>query len=243
MREAISNGKIDLDDFCMLQKVICWLISKTFLLRGVQEHCDLSWKNFIFSHYDKRGSILHDRPTLELKYDFDKKHQLDINNHTNRNDSVQNIHVCNSEDPLDLYLLMCKYRKMCPEQQDRFYCYALPNRNKQILDLAHFLSEDKKQPFISNLLRPVGKNKINNFCKELACDCGVVEWKKCTNHCFRAYGITKLNSLGISLAESMALARHETVGSHRTYIRGSTNSEIQRLERVFEDQANDVILT
>ena len=43
-------------------------------------------------------------------------------------------------------------------------------------------------------------------------------------------------SLGISLAESMALARHKVIGSHRTYIRGSTNSEVQRLERVFKDQ-------
>ena len=132
---------------------------------------------------------------------------------------------------------------MCPKKQRCFYCYALLNRNKQVLELAHFLSEDKEQPFISNPLRPVGKNKINDFCKELARDCGVEQWEKCTNHCFRAYGISKLNSLGINLAESMALARHRTVGSHKTYIRGGNDAEKQRLEIIYKDQTKDLILT
>ena len=100
---------------------------------------------------------------------------------------------------------------MCLPPQDRFYCYPLsPLLQKDVVNLFPGVSDANL--IRSNRNRPISKNIINGFCKDLAKNCRVTDWEKCTNHSFRQFCILKLHSLpGVSMAESMALARHNSV--------------------------------
>lgn len=63
---------------------------------------------------------------------------------------------------------------MCPKNQVCFYCYPLQVKSK-VAEMAHFFSEEPEKIYLSNPLRPVRKNKMNNFCKKLAKECEVTK--------------------------------------------------------------------
>ena len=95
----------------------------------------------------------------------------------------------------------------------------------------HFTGVEDANLIWSNSNRPIRRNTVNGFCKELAKDCHVIQWNKCTNHSFWQYGISKLHSLPkISKAESMALTWHKSVEAHRTYICGTNDTGMHCME-------------
>ena len=161
------EGLVDVNHFESLQKILCWLITKTLLLWGVKEHSELSFKVLQFVFYENKKSYLYKRPMIQILSIYDKIYQLNNSHHTDRDSSVRNIHICDADDPMDLYILLCKYRKICPPEEDRFYCYPLsPLLQKEVMNIFPGVSDVNL--ILSNRNRPIGKNIINGFCKDLA---------------------------------------------------------------------------
>ena len=59
---------------------------------------------------------------------------------------------------------------------------------------------------------------------------GCENWADFSGHAIRRWGITKLaNDPNVSISESMAASRHESVGQHWKYITTDSCSEMSRL--------------
>ena len=233
IRNGISEGKVDTDILHNLMLVMCWLMSKVFLVRGVKEHVELTLDRFVFGHINDPESNLDASPFVDLLPSFDRTHNLHLGNPTQREKVVRNIHVCDPRDPIDLYLLLQKYIKMVDPRQTRFYCY--PVSNKKINYQMQMFGGIQVH---SNPCRPVGKNAIATFCKYLAKRTGVLDWGVCTNHSWRAYGITQHGAnKNITLSEGMSLSRHISTTSYAGYVRCDPSTERNRLEGIFDQSA------
>ena len=228
IRDGIINGMVDIDKYDDLQKVL-WSLAKTFLFRGCKEHANLTWTRFEFGIYDKPGPK-EGFPYVQFLCGCDKTQSLSVANHTILTSDVRNIHVCDPDDFLDLYILMMKYKEMCDPTQDRFYCKKLSG-----LQLQKHAEKFRTIKYQSNKNLPIGYNTLSKWGQELAKKCGVEDWKKCTNHGFRSYAITEnANNPHISLPEGMALSRHKTTQAYLTYTRCTDASEIARIQAIEE---------
>ena len=238
--DAILEGVIDIDKYHELQLVICWTMTKTFLLRGCKEHSTMTWNQLKFGLYEE-GGPMKDVPYVELLSGTAprKCNQLHLGNHTLRAKLVRKIRICDPVDPLDCYILLQKYKKICDPDQQRFYCYRLSSAQmqQQILKFGELRYQ-------SNILSPVGANLIGRWCKILATKAGVENPEKCTNHSFRAYGITQnATNPAVPIQEGMALSGHQSAHLYLTYARNTPESEQQRLQgmRRFNRELNGVL--
>ena len=125
MKTVALEGKIDLDNLLDIVRVLYWLHTKKVLVRGGKEHAGLTWDWFIFPIYDLSYSKLYRKPMVQLKSRSDKKYPLTITIYIDLIDPVRNIHVCSPDDPIDLYLIIQKYRMMCHKLQVQLYYYRM----------------------------------------------------------------------------------------------------------------------
>ena len=79
----LLKDKLTFDNLNDMMMVMCWTLSKTFLMRGGREHSDLTWSKFKFGQYEYDGP-LKGLPYVELLPSYDKTHSLHIGNHTER---------------------------------------------------------------------------------------------------------------------------------------------------------------
>jgi integrase len=113
---------------------------------------------------------------------------------------------------------------MCSQAQIRLYCYKKSEAaiNREVRAGNHY--------FVANLNKPKGYNQIKSFGQMLARRAGLVDWVRCTNHCWRAFGITRMsNSSMVSLTEAMGAARHTSATAHQAYVRTDGVSEQNRI--------------
>jgi hypothetical protein len=223
VRDGIMAGLLDLDNLDDLQLVLNWLMSKYFLQRGIKERTELHWSRFAFFTYDVRGP-LHGNPAVELVRGFDKTCPLSLSNPSVKTSAARLVYVHNVNDPLSLYTLLRKYRDMCPPAQKNFYCYA---KSGVAIDRERRAGATV---FVSNPNKPKGHNQIMGLGQEIARRVGVPGWAKCTNHSWRAFGITRMsNSSSVSITEAMGAARHTSAAAHQAYVRTSGASETSRI--------------
>ena len=78
---AIINGVLDIDKYADLVMIVCWTLTKTFLIRGCKEHSKLSWHRFKFGLY-KEECGLKGHPYVELLPGTDKASKMHLGNHT-----------------------------------------------------------------------------------------------------------------------------------------------------------------
>lgn len=223
VRNAITDGELDLTKIEDMQLVICYQCIKYFLCRGIDEITRLEWTRFVFGIYDQ--GELAGIPMVQLKNDIDKTNQITISNHTLTDTIHRLIYVHNSADTQSFHTHMVQYRAMCPPEQQRFFC-----RPSTVLQQKN--SVDTGRPaYQSSPLQPHGKNRVARMVRELARRSGVVEWKRVTNHAIRAYGITRMNnSASVSIAEAMGAARHRSTEAHKAYVKCTGESELNRIK-------------
>ena len=78
---------------------------------------------------------------------------------------------------------------------------------------------------------PIGKCKMHSFLKQCAERMGFENWETFSGRAIRRWGISKLcNDSGVSFSESMAAARHDSIGQHWKYITQDNASEVNRLK-------------
>lgn len=223
VRNAISDGRIDITTLYGMQLVICYQTLKYYMCRGIDEMTFLRWTRFCFGTYDVKG-ILYGLPMVQLHHDVDKTHQISISKPTVRAGKHRLIYVHNKKDPQCYYTNMLKYRAMCPPNQDRFFCHASTAAMQQ-----RYVNKGQN-PFLSSMNQPVGKEGIGQMVKNIAELAGVQGFNDVTNHTIRAYGITRMNnSANVSLAEAMGVARHQSVEAHSAYIKTTGESEANRI--------------
>jgi hypothetical protein len=223
VRDAVLAGKLNLDDFDDLQLVINWLMSKYFLQRGIKERKDLLWSKIVFGTYNVKGP-LHGHPCVKLMRDFDKTSRLTLQNPTIKTNGSRLIYVHNAKDPVSLYTLLRKYCDICSQAEISLYCYKKSKVaiNREVRAGNHH--------FVANLNKPKGYNQIKSFGRTLARHAWLVDWVRCTNHCWRAFGITRMsNSLMVWLTEAMGAARHNSATAHQAYVRTDGVSEQNRI--------------
>ena len=122
---------------------------------------------------------------------------------------------------------------MVDPRQTRFYCYPVLKKkvNYQIQMCGGIQVH-------SNPCRPVSKNAIATFCKYLAKRTGVLDWRVCTKHSWRSYGITQHGAnKNITLSEGMSLSCHISTTSYAGYVRCDPSTERNRLEGIFNQSA------
>ena len=79
--------------------------------------------------------------------------------------------------------------------------------------------------------RPIGKCQMPKMLKACAKRMGLGNWEEFSGRAIRRWGITKLsNDKNVSTGESMAAARHESIGQHWKYISNDHDSEMMRLQ-------------
>ena len=152
VRTAILQGKVQIDILEDLQRMLVWQMGKYFLLRGMDEHANILWSQITLGTYDVVGELFG-LPMIELEMTFDKTHALGITNPTARDNKIRYVYVHNQNDSLSLYMLVLKYRCMCPDGQERFYCHAQSDKAIE-WNIEHGLD------YQSNAKRPLGKNQI-----------------------------------------------------------------------------------
>ena len=110
---------------------------------------------------------------------------------------------------------------MIGKEQTRFYCYPATVKNQNLQksylgDVVIFL----------NLKQPIGVNAIGIFCRLLAKRAGVVNWRECRNHSWRAFSISQnAKNPVITLADGMGLSRHKNADTYLRYIGTGKDSE------------------
>ena len=223
VRVGVLAGLVDINDFDDLHLTCDWLMWKYFMQRGVKERKDLLWSKIVFGTYEVQGP-LYGLPCVELMRDFDKTCSLSLANPTVRTNGARLIYVHNQNDPLLLYTLLRKYSEMCPPTQTTFYCYK---KTDTTMDRERRLGDTR---YCSNKNKPKGYKQIKTFGQEIARRCGLSEWMKCTNHTWRAFGITRMaNDDRVSISEAMGAARHASASAHQAYVRTSGLSENNRI--------------
>ena len=205
IREAVSSKKIDPEDPNHIQLLLLPFMGKHFMLRGGEEHASLRWESIKFGTHE-------DGPDLGKPYvqfiphsSGDKTSKLDIRNPYSRDKKTRLIYTHNHNDPLSLWVLLMRYRKMCPQGQTRFYCFPASSATlRKYTDSGN--PEYKYDPD-----RPIGKNSLLKFSKNIGQLANLEDWPKLTNHGWRQYGITLMaNSDKVSATESCFPLRDET---------------------------------
>jgi hypothetical protein len=123
---------------------------------------------------------------------------------------------------------------LCPAEQERLFCYAAEGKL-----LAHYIQ--KGMPYRVNPNKPIGKNKISTFMKEICERTGCVPPKtgEVTNHGGRRHGINLMAQAGVSTSENITHARHRNANVNAQY---QQNTEVTRSTRVMA-QRSDVVPT
>ena len=211
--------------FWATPKMLYWLISKTFLLCGVKEYNELLSRLLHFGYYENKKLYLHKRSIVQLLILFVK------------NTSWMLIIILIERLLSEIFIFViskihwvstCYYVSInkCVLLNKVFYCYYL-NLVMYKDVWTTFPGVEDAIIICSNHNKPIWKNRVNIVCKKLTKICNINEWKKCTNHSLCQYGMSENHSLpGISMAESMPLARHKSANAHRVYIFATNNIEI-----------------
>jgi hypothetical protein len=109
--------------------------------------------------------------------------------------------------------------------QTRFYCYS-----KSAAAIDREVRAGTHRGFVSNPKKPMGYNDIMTFGQRIAQRTGISDWAHCTNHCWRAFGITRMsNSADASITEAMGAACHTTASAHQGYVKTNGRSEMNRI--------------
>ena len=192
--------------------------------RGAKEHALLSPKHL------ENGTFQLDHPVQELAglpyvavtcMPDDKSHKLSVNNSYVRDTSNQYRIPIIESDPNNLGSSIMRYLKKLVPGQERMYCKVASPGFKMKLALDGYPHAE----FFDK--RPLGENMIRNLFKEGARILGLPEDFR--PHSLRGACITKLvNSPGVSLAEAMNHARHNSASASRNYQRTDAVSESQR---------------
>jgi hypothetical protein len=137
-------------------------------------------------------------------------------------------------DPNDFVKIVFHYRTVCPAEQERLFCYAAEGKL-----LAHYIP--KGMPYRVNPNKPIGKNKVCTYMKEICERAGCVPPKtgKVTNHGGRRHGINLMAQAGVRTSENMTHARHRNANVNAQY---QQNTEVTRSTRVM-DQRSAVVPT
>jgi len=148
---------------------------------------------------------------VEIKHDFDKSHEISIQNTVPRHETENSARIYpNPNDPLCPYKVLKFYRTLCPPHQDRVFCMlASPSQCKQHADNGH--------AYIYNPKRPVGVNKIDNTV--LAKRMGFENPDRCTAHGNRKLGITTVVTNAPKDCNKVILeaSRHKSIQTSLTY--------------------------
>ena len=110
----------------------------------------------------------------------------------------------NDFDPFNLYNVLFWLRQCCDPSQEKVYC--------------HFLSQNQLRKRQDGVLfsakRPIGRNTIAGFLRELARKAGIPHWEKVGNHDSRQGAIDKLaNDPNVNAVETQKAARHKSLGA------------------------------
>ena len=192
--------------------------------RGAKEHAMLSPKHLQFGNFPLNHPVeeLAGVPYVSvICIPDDKSHKLSVYNSYVRDTSNQFRIPIIESDPNNLGSSIVRYLKKLVPGQERMYCKAASPGFKMKLALDGYPDAeyfDKK---------PLGENMIRNLFKEGARILGLPEDFR--PHSLRSACITKLvNSPGVSLAEAMNHARHNSASASRNYQRTDAVSEGQR---------------
>jgi hypothetical protein len=127
----------------------------------------------------------------------------------------------NPNDVLSPYELYSILRKKAHPDQEYIFCHEMNTTTSNLL-----VSFDER--FVGVRFDPrkrMGINAISNFAKVLNKRCHIPDWKLFTNHCWRAWMVTRLaNDAGVSSQESLSFARHNSAASQLPYVRRGENS-------------------
>ena len=226
IRKAVKKGTLDLSNPQDIQIILNFLLGKYFCLRGRTEHAKIKWESIKFGVHEDGPDV--GTPYVELVKDStgDKTHKLDIRNPYVPYAAALYVkstwYTHNHRDNLSLWTVLRKYRNMCPNTQERLYCFpAYKTLLKEYQ--AHGKPHLKIDP-----ARPIGANTIGGFAKILATRANLPNPDKVTSHGWRQYGITCMVSAGVSAAESQGAARHASVTSQQPYMATNRKSEAAR---------------
>jgi len=202
-----STG-IDEDSYEDRKQFLIFILGRYWLLRGKQEVAYLTWSKIKFCKTIENGV---ETEYVEIKHDFDKSHEISIQNTVPRHETENSARIYpNPNDPLCPYKFLKFYRTLCPPHQDRVFCMlASPSQCKQHADNGH--------AYIYNPKRPVGVNKIDNTV--LAKRMGFENPDRCTAHGNRKLGITTVVTNAPKDCNKVILeaSRHKSIQTSLTY--------------------------
>ena len=123
VRQAINEEWLKPhENFSDLTLLINFLLGVTFMLRGRDEHCQLTWSNIQFSTVTS-GRFLG-RRKLQIVSLLDKTAQVSVTNPKRRDNTDAMCAVeCLSNHSTCVVYWVHYYRMLCHSEQKRFYCY------------------------------------------------------------------------------------------------------------------------
>ena len=88
-------------------------------------------------------------------------------NPTARDNKIRDVYVHNQNDPLSLYMLVLKYRRMCPEGQESFYCHAQSDKTIE-WNIEHGLDYQSNAKRLEVVIELIKSRSIYSFSFSLA---------------------------------------------------------------------------
>ena len=199
----------------MLLLKILVLIGLSFGFRGNSEYSDLMIENFIFGIF-KPGHTLAGKKYVGIVGMQTKTDKLSVHN-TIVGDTANNLRVP-EDSPMGKNLRY--YLSLVHPSQKRAFCKVAESKERY----KYFLEGHKYVRYSPN--RHYGKNTIGKLFKQAAKMAGIETWQKFGAHSLRRYFISALaNAENVSLAETMAAARHSSASASLAYQRRNAESE------------------
>ena len=204
-----------------------FLIGVTFMLSGHDEHKELCWSNFKFSTVE--SGKFAGRRKVEIFSLLNKSCKVTITNKgcLDATEYLKNDMTC-------LVFWIHYYRKLCPPEQKRFYCYKASAKlikvsnliskflAYSILDIFSIFFKLQKYrecnlPYMSDAERQIGKNKLSIYAPIFANRCGFNDLACQKPHGKRAVGITMISNSSSQKKLNLKTSRHVNMKMHARY--------------------------
>ena len=188
-----------------------------------QEMRLLQFGHLTVGTYDDDHGDLSGLEYLELDECFaTKTNALTVSNPALLIDTVPPRAVMNIADDISPLKLYRRILERVDPRQTNVFCHVLSKAQKKTL------SGIQGQEHIEyNWQKPMAEGSIEKFCRVLNKRCQVPGIDLATNHCWRAWLVTKMNAnKNLSSAASCAHSRHKTVKNQLPYDRRNVDSDI-----------------
>ena len=230
---VVERGLVDFsgNNVTHLQWLMSMGLCTQLLFRGRKELYELKWSDLRLGQYPKSDKNFPGLEFLEVLGSAEHKtKKVGVNRATLYAEHDTRRIVDNPNDPISLVKIYKIYRGICHPDQRYVFCKRASQRLKHQFKVS-------RMPYLVDADFRVGVNVIGTFSKNLhkQCELGddIID-KNCTNHSWRAYGITRLsNDHGVNNMMVMNHARHNNPTSQMPYVRTSHDGE-KNLQRAIQ---------